>query len=113
MHIIPWLYSLLQIYWLDILIVFMFILAVIWQVKKGNINTIKRIILNLVVQAEKQFNSKEGRFKFNQVYMSLPVMVRIIFTQQQLSNFIEEAVEDMKNQFSNKDKNIIANSKDI
>ena len=84
-----------------------FILAVLAAVivlsfvAKGKYRKVaKRILLSLVVAAEQQFGGKTGEVKFSYVaeklHEKLPFIVQILFTEKDIANMIEEAVDKMK-----------------
>ncbi|MTI66355.1 MAG: hypothetical protein FH753_07115 [Firmicutes bacterium] len=87
-------------YLIDIIIVLVFIITLIYLYKKGKKDTVKKIILALVVQAEKNLGSKTGKLKYafvvERVYDVLPFVVRILITRKELDNMIEEAVNYLK-----------------
>lgn len=68
----------------------------------GKRETVKKIILSLVIQAEKSLGSGTGELKYAMVveraYSLLPLSVRLFITREQLDNLIEEAVRYMKRQ---------------
>lgn len=96
MYIILLISKAVQVYWLDILIVILFLASLVILYKRGKKDTVKAIVLTLVVKAEQQLGSKTGKLKFNQVYSSLPWVVRLLFSQKQLYNLIEESVKELK-----------------
>ncbi|MTI68987.1 MAG: hypothetical protein FH751_01865 [Firmicutes bacterium] len=87
-------------YLIDIIIVLVFIITLIYLYKKGKKDTVKKIILALVVQAEKNLGSKTGKLKYafvvERVYDVLPFVVRILIPRKELDNMIEEAVNYLK-----------------
>lgn len=104
MNILNWLYEIVSsafmMYWTDVLVVMVFIGVLVWLYKRGKEKTVRQIILKLVVEAEKKLGSETGKLKFNEVmsnlYLSLPFLVKLLFTKEQLKKFIEDAVEELK-----------------
>ena len=104
MNILNWLYEIVSsafmMYWTDVLVVMVFIGVLVWLYKRGKEKTVRQIILKLVVEAEKKLGSETGELKFNEVisnlYLSLPFLVKLLFTKEQLKKFIEDAVEELK-----------------
>lgn len=104
MNILNWLYEIVSsafmMYWTDVLVVIVFIGGLVWLYKRGKEKTVRQIILKLVVEAEKKLGSETGELKFNEVisnlYLSLPFLVKLLFTKEQLKKFIEDAVEELK-----------------
>lgn len=90
----------LKVYWLDILIVLLFIGALIFLYKKGKMDLIRKIILALVIQAEKSLGAGTGELKYAMVveraYNVLPVAVKWLITKRELDELIEEAVVYLK-----------------
>ncbi|HWR61914.1 MAG TPA: hypothetical protein VN580_09905, partial [Clostridia bacterium] len=66
----------------------------------GKRDTAKKIILSLVIQAEKALGSGTGELKYAMVveraYEVLPTLVRFFITKKELDRLIEEAVQYMK-----------------
>ena len=70
-------------------------------VAKGKYRKVaKQILLSLVLAAEKKFGGKTGEIKFavvaDALYERLPFIVQILFTEKDVANMIEEAVDKMK-----------------
>ena len=87
-------------YWLDVVVVVVFALLMVWFIRRGNQGAVKRIILYLVVQAEKELGSGTGPLKYatvtTLVYNYLPLILRLVFSKADLDIFIEEAVRTLK-----------------
>lgn len=68
--------------------------------KLGKKDTVKKIILALVVQAEKTLGSGTGELKYamviNAIYDKIPFIIRFLFSKKELDTFINEAVIAMK-----------------
>lgn len=68
--------------------------------KIGKKDTVKKIILALVVQAEKTLGSGTGELKYamviDAVYNKLPFIIRFLFNKKEIDTFIEDAVIRMK-----------------
>lgn len=107
MNIIKCLLRFGQAYWLDILIVLLFVGILVWLIKRGKTNAVKSIVLALVTKAEQQLGSKTGHLKFNTVYNSLPIIIRLLFTQKELYKLIEDAVKELKKQLESKNANLL------
>lgn len=84
----------------SIIVVVAAIVGLLVLYKLGKKDTVKKIILTLVVQAEKTLGSGTGELKYAMVvdalYNKLPVILRFLFTKKELDTFIEEAVSKMK-----------------
>lgn len=93
MHIINFLVTLFMAYWLDIVIVVAFVGLLVLLYRRGKKDLVKKIILQLVVKAEAALGSKTGELKFNEVYVQLPLIIRLFYTKQELQDFIKEAVK--------------------
>lgn len=87
----------LKLHWLDLIVVFLFVgvLAFLW--KRGKKQLVMDIIRELVCRAEQIYGSGTAPIKLANVwaniYIKLPFVVRIFFTQQQLQGYIEESVD--------------------
>lgn len=82
-------------------LVFIITVAVLFFAAKGKYRKVaKQILLSLVVAAEQQFGGKTGEVKFSYVaeklYEKLPVIIQILFTEKDIANMIEDAVDKMK-----------------
>lgn len=97
-------YDILKLNWLNILTVMAAIILLIYLYRIGKRNTVKNIILGLVIQAEKALGSGTGELKYAMVveraYNVLPTLIRFLITKKELDCLIEEAVQYMKTQLS-------------
>lgn len=111
MNVLNFLLSLLLLYWLDILVVVVFLAVIVYLVRKNKTDLVKRIILWLVVVAEKELGSKTGQLKkamvITAVYDNLPGVLRIFFTKQIISDFIDDAAAYLKEQLEKGDVNLL------
>lgn len=92
--------NILSNYWVDAIIILVATVLLIVAYKAGHRNTVKKIILSLVVQAEKALGSGTGELKYAMVieaiYNKLPVVMRFLFTPEEIDNMIEEGVDKLK-----------------
>ncbi|WP_425446419.1 hypothetical protein [Dethiothermospora halolimnae] len=92
-------------YWVPIVVILIAMISLIFLYKKGKEDTVRKVILSLVIQAEKLLGSGTGELKYawvvEQIYKTLPIMVQLIFTRKQIDSMIEEAVEFLKDYLSN------------
>jgi len=84
----------------SIIVVVLVLIALAVLYKLGKKDTVKKIILALVVQAEKTLGSGTGELKYamvlDAIYSKLPYILRFLFTKKELDTFIEEAVRKLK-----------------
>jgi hypothetical protein len=84
----------------SIIVVVIAIIGLLVLYKLGKKDTVKKIVLALVVQAEKTLGSGTGELKYamviDAVYNKLPLILRFLFTKKEMDTFIEEAVSKMK-----------------
>ena len=84
----------------SIIVVAIAIIGLLVLYRLGKKDTVKKIILALVVQAEKTLGSGTGELKYamviDAVYNKLPLILRFLFTKKEMDTFIEEAVSKMK-----------------
>ncbi len=89
---------------LNILIITTVLFSLVYLYSIGKRDTVKKIILSLVIQAEKALGSGTGDLKYAMVvdraYSVLPTLIRFLITKKELDNLIEEAVQYMKMQLS-------------
>lgn len=86
--------------WDSVLIIVLFIIGMLYLIKKNQINKLNEILFYLVTEAEKEFGGGTGALKYSAVttwlYERLPTIVKLLFTDKQIDKMIENAVEDMK-----------------
>lgn len=84
----------------SVLVVVLFILAMVYMVKKGATKQVNGMLFYLVSEAEREFGSGTGALKYSAVttwlYERLPVIIKLLFTDKQIDKMIENAVTDMK-----------------
>lgn len=87
-----------NIYSIIVVIILIIVLAILY--KNGKKAFVKQVILALVIQAEKNLGSKTGQLKYAEVitnlYSKLPAIVRLLYSSNEISKFIEDAVNIMK-----------------
>lgn len=100
----------IQTYWLTLLIVLTVLIVgvVLWI--RGQKDFVKNAIYLLVCRAEQQFGSKTGPIKWIMVYNSLPWWVRLTFSQEILAEYIEAAVQYLKDQLNTNKFNLLTYS---
>ncbi|EOD01401.1 hypothetical protein [Caldisalinibacter kiritimatiensis] len=80
------------------------IVTLLYLYKRGNEDLVKKIILSLVVRAEKTLGSKTGELKYamvvNLAYKHIPSSLRLFFSKKEIDNMIEEAVRFLKEYLS-------------
>lgn len=90
---------------LNIAIIAMCVALLLILYKDNKKEVVKKIILALVVQAEKNLGSKTGDLKYAEVmkglYGALPSIVRILFTEEDIDNYIEDGVQKLKEMLNN------------
>ncbi|MTI69632.1 MAG: hypothetical protein FH751_05175 [Firmicutes bacterium] len=98
--------NLIQMNLSQILISLIVIGILLFLYKRGKKEIVKKIILSLVVQAEKTLGSKTGDLKYayviQKVYEILPFYMRILYTKKEISNMIEQAVNHLKEYLNSK-----------
>ncbi len=81
---------------ITILTLFFSFLIFIW--KCGYKKQAHKALLIFVIQAEKAWGKGTGKIKFAEVYSRLPILVKLLFSQDEISEMIESAVIFMKKQ---------------
>ena len=93
---------------LFVVLVAISILGLLWY--KGKKELVKKIILNLVIQAENFWGSGTGPIKFTDVmasaYEKLPWIIRFFVTTDTLTRWIEDSVEYIKTEMLAEGKTI-------
>ena len=109
--------SFLVAHWVDLLavVVLIALLIVLWMRDKKGL--VIRIIRVLVARAEQEFGSGTGAIKLQAVwdgiYANLPWTVRILFTQAVLSDYIEDAVDWLRDKLHEADANLLSYSDEM
>lgn len=87
-------------YWDCLLTVVCLLVGIGVAIKKGETKVINAFLLSLVTEAERQFGSGTGALKkaavIKWVYERLPAFVKLLFSEQNLSDLIEQALESAK-----------------
>ncbi len=93
-------YSFIKTNMVDIILILLLVASGLILYKRGHHELVKKIVFSLVVEAEKKLGSGTGRLKYDMVleglYKRLPWILRVIYTQQQLDDLIEDAVGRLK-----------------
>lgn len=86
--------------WDSLLVVVGFLVLIVVLIKRGETKVLKKILFNLVAQAEKQFGSGTGTLKFaavtDWIYQRIPAILKLLFTEKDISNLIETVLEEAK-----------------
>lgn len=94
----------------SILVVLVFIIGLLFLYKKGKKEFVRQVVLSLVVQAEKALGSGTGELKYamvvENVYKMLPPILKLLISQKELDNMIEDGVEYLK-EYLNQGKDLL------
>lgn len=86
--------------WDSILVVILFIIGILFMIKRGATKQVNEILFYLVTEAEREFGNGTGSLKYAAVttwlYERLPSVIKILFTSKQIDLMIEKAVKEMK-----------------
>lgn len=86
--------------WDSVLVVLAFLVLVVVLIKHGQTKILKKILFNLVTQAEKQFGGGTGSMKFaavaDWIYQRIPAVMKLLFTEQDIADMIEAVLEEAK-----------------
>lgn len=87
-------------HWVSIVIVIAAIVILAILYKMGHTEIVKKIVLSLVVQAEKALGSGTGELKYAMVikviYNELPKIITLLYTPKELDKMIEDGVTKLK-----------------
>lgn len=90
----------LAVNWDSVLVVLAFLVLVVVLIKRGETKVLKKILFNLVTQAEKQFGSGTGELKFaavaDWIYQRIPAVLKLLFTEKDIATMIEAVLEEAK-----------------
>lgn len=86
--------------WDSVLVVLAFLVVIVVLIKRGETKILEKILFNLVTQAEKQFGGGTGSLKFaavaDWIYQRIPAVLKLLFTEKDIANMIETALEEAK-----------------
>lgn len=86
--------------WDSVLVVVAFLVLIVVLIKRGETKVLKKILFNLVTQAEKQFGSGTGELKFaavaDWIYQRIPAILKLLFTEKDIAAMIEAVLEEAK-----------------
>lgn len=86
--------------WDSVLVIVAFLALVVVLIKRGETKVLKKILFNLVTQAEKQFGSGTGELKFaavaDWIYQRIPAVLKLLFTSKDIETMIESVLEEAK-----------------
>ncbi len=84
----------------SVITIIVFLIGCIFLLKRGYTKKVKKMLLYLVFEAEKQLGSGTGDLKYSKVtseiYTRLPGIMKILFTHRQIDNLIESSVLNLK-----------------
>lgn len=90
----------LKNHWIDVITTVIFIAGMMALWVKGYKKEVKKIVLDLVVKAEKELGSGSGPLKYIRVtrliYSKMPWVIKVFVTDIELDSWIEEAVVKLK-----------------
>lgn len=86
--------------WQNILVVLILVVVLLILYKFNKRETVRKIILSLVVQAEQALGSGTGELKYAYVidkfYTSLPGIIKLLYTRKEIDTYIDEGVTKLK-----------------
>lgn len=100
----------------SIIVAILFIGFLFYLYYNKNIELLKKIMLGLVVEAEKKLGSGTGDLKYSMVvirlYELLPKIMKILLTRKQLDLMIKEAVDFLK-EYLGDNKNLLSYNEEV
>ena len=95
----------LKTYGLDILIIALAIVGVLYLYYNGKKDYLRKVVLNLVREAEDLLGGKTGELKYayvvNEVYRRLPKILTAFISKQFLNDLIEDGAYILKDYIDN------------
>lgn len=93
-------FELLVANWDNLVAIVVIIIGIVYAIKTGEKKLITSFLFSLVTEAEKQFGTKTGVLKkaavIQWIYERLPSFVKLLFSEKNLSDLIESALESAK-----------------
>lgn len=83
-------------HWLDLVVVLLFIVVLFFLWKTGQKKKVYNIVYFLVCEAERIYGQQVGSVKYNYVYQKLPFIVKLFFSEAQITVLINKCLEDLK-----------------
>ena len=84
----------------SIIVIILFVVGMLLLYKNNKKDIVKKILLSLVVQAEKALGSGTGELKYAWVvdnfYDKMPGIIKMLFTKKEIDTMIEESVQKLK-----------------
>lgn len=94
----------------SILVGLLFVIGLLFLYKKGKKEFVRKVVLSLVVQAEKALESGTGELKYamvvEELYKSLPLILTMLISKKELDIMIESSVQYLK-EYLEKDKDLL------
>jgi F0F1-type ATP synthase membrane subunit a len=93
--------SFILLYGIDLSLILIGSIVLYGLYRQGRVELVKKIIYNLVEEAEIVLSEpKSGSMKYiyviERIYNILPLSLRLLYTKQEMDNFIELAVATLK-----------------
>ncbi|OEH85058.1 hypothetical protein BHU72_05460 [Desulfuribacillus stibiiarsenatis] len=96
--------NVISVYYIDVIVLFVFAGISLYLYKTSNHELLKKMILSLVVEAEKQLGSKTGELKYalvvEKLYGVMPPILRLLYSKKKIDSMIEDAVDYLKRYLS-------------
>ena len=93
-------------HWASILVILAFIAVIVVLALRGKKQIIYRMLYALVTEAEEKYGSGTGSIKFAEVmtkiYGKLPVIIKVFITYDKLTDWIEKALTEAKEDWKKK-----------
>lgn len=84
----------------SIIVIILFVIGMLLLYKNSKKDVVRKILLSLVVQAEKALGSGTGELKYAWVvdnfYDKMPGIIKMLFTKKEIDTMIEEGVQKLK-----------------
>lgn len=94
----------------SIITIIIVIVGLLYLYKRDKKEFVRQVVLSLVVQAEKALGSGTGDLKYvmvvENVYKILPPILKLLISEKELDNMIEDAVQYLK-EYLEQDKDLL------
>ena len=84
----------------SIIVTILFVVGMLLLYKNNKKDIVRKILLSLVVQAEKTLGSGTGELKYAWVvdnfYNKMPGIIKLLFTKKEIDTMIEQSVQKLK-----------------
>jgi len=98
-------WAFIQLHWLDVsaIIVLIIVAALAWRFSPSGKRLVAHKLQILVKIADDYWDSGEGKTKFADVYMALPFIIKLLWTEKEISKIVDDILDDIDKELKKKE----------